>query len=274
MEFLDVYRDEDDDRGDDDRGDDDGDGDGRGDPDKNNPAAARDAKDGDDDDDGEGPPRPKRQRRFPHVPGNYATHVYAPLACSSRLKERAASHVAHFRRAHGLDLVAIAPGDFHVSLSRSVAIRASQRDTLRAMLRRELRGFSPFSLLLSDLAVLSNDEGLTCFLAITVDAARGGGPLDRAVRCVARAFRRHGLPPYYDSPTHHVSIAWAPGDAYARLAAAVAVHNRTEGQWGARASLASRDALAVPRVCCKIGKDVACVVPMRKAHASASNQRE
>ena len=101
-----------------------------------------------------------RVRAFPHVDGNFATHVYVPLALSrsaewSRTRAelgdvlaRIAARVPGLRpigdhgkmgdAATATSSFVVPDGDLHVSLSHTFPIRAARRDGLFAALRRAL----------------------------------------------------------------------------------------------------------------------------------------
>ncbi|BBM97687.1 U6 snRNA phosphodiesterase [Marchantia polymorpha subsp. ruderalis] len=96
-------------------------------------------------------PHRGRLRTFPHVEGNFALHVYIPVTVPSNAKskilplfERA---VKLFTDLHllGDEIVDVSAkgasiskfgGEYHISLSRTVAVRVHQIDSVVSMLRR------------------------------------------------------------------------------------------------------------------------------------------
>lgn len=100
----------------------------------------------------------------------------------------------------------------------------------KAALRRALAAAPPPAWVpLTELCVLRNDDRSRTFLALeAAEAGAGAGAaaavaaLRRTIAAVDAAFGAHGLPPFYDPPRPHVSLAWAPGDVAAALEATLA----------------------------------------------------
>eukprot|EP00898_Chlorokybus_atmophyticus_P006972 jgi/Chlat1/7276/Chrsp58S06909 len=167
-----------------------------------------------------------RKRSFAHVEGNFAVHVYIPALLLPRERERI--------QALTRDISAAAPGILpmeavsvcHVSLSRTIAVRYPQIDSLVAALRRNLRRLQRFSLELdvNRLVPYVNDDRSRSFLAI--DTSDGTAQVCSMVACVDAAFKLHGLPTFYENPRPHVSVAWALGDHEKQWAALCAKHAR------------------------------------------------
>lgn len=115
-------------------------------------------------------PEPKRVRTFPHIEGNYALHVYIPVTVPPSQKAKlaaslamAAAAVPELRAmeaaaptadvapppapaggspgtsAGGGPPIAVLP-EYHVSLSRTVAVRLPQVEPLLALLKHRFRG--------------------------------------------------------------------------------------------------------------------------------------
>jgi len=181
----------------------------------------------------------QRQRAFPHVEGNYPTHVYVDVEDEEvRGRLFSLSHeLADLLKAQQVLPLVEEKGcreGWHVSLSRPLVLRAGQIDTFTALLRKQIRSFKPFVLgFAEDLVVLRNDDRTTCFVCVLVDqglcqpgCGRGGGEsLDVLVDWVDLCLRRHGLQEYYkrEERAHHVSLAWAPGEAFCALNKAIAI---------------------------------------------------
>lgn len=135
-----------------------------------------------------------RVRAFPHVDGNFATHVYVPLALSrsaewSRMRAelgdvlaRIAARVPGLRpigdygkmgdAATATSSFVVPDGDLHVSLSHTFPIRAARRDGLFAALRRALSASLTSAWVARvgpSLDVLVNANRTTTFLALRVD---------------------------------------------------------------------------------------------------------
>ena len=214
----------------------------------------------------------KRQRLFPHVEGNYPTHVYlsASLSHSSvgvgdgdACGETLTGLSSEITRGFGVHVFPVGVGvgvgtndtdtrpspsapstaatkttsdsckwplEWHVSLSRSVVVRAGQIDTLVGLLSKHLRKLKvkpfPFHCTLGDLCVLVNDDNTTCFLVMMVD--KGKEHVDKLVDGCDKVFRKHGLQEYYKERKHHVSLMWAPGEERHMLEKAANEYNNSK----------------------------------------------
>ena len=223
------------------------------------PATAKRAREDDPDDvdagatDGSG-----RVRAFPHVDGNFATHVYVPLALSrsaqwSRTRAELGNVLARIAaRVPGLRPIGdygkigdahstavssfvVLDGDLHVSLSHTFPIRAARRDGLFAALRRALSASLTSAWVARvgpNLDVLVNANRTTTFLAMrVVDAELSpgtgagdgdvGGSFAGAYSAVDAVLTRGGYPRFHDDPKPHASVAFAPGDVEAELVEAI-----------------------------------------------------
>jgi len=130
-----------------------------------------------------------RVRSFPHVDGDFATHVFLPVSvppgARALLARRLAACIARVPAlrpvgrdaptppdARGDDLI---PRDAHVSLSRVFATRANQREGVLASLRRALVAAEAFDVDVGPaFRVFVNDQRTATFLALEVRERRGG----------------------------------------------------------------------------------------------------
>ena len=222
-----------------------------------------------------------RVRAFPHVQGNFATHVYVPLAVTdwTEARHELGDLLAKLARAvptlrpigtinanlgedcdSAFDAIAslVPDGDLHVSLSHTFPIRAARKDGLLTALRRGLArdlatGWD--ALVGPNLEVFVNDARTTTFLALRVGTAspidpspgtspgtaNARSPWKGAYSAVNGVMRERGYPQFYEDPKPHASFAWTPGDREAELREAI------EGL-GLRSALTAR----VTRVAVKV----------------------
>lgn len=222
-----------------------------------------------------------RVRAFPHVQGNFATHVYVPLAVTdwTEARHELGDILAKLARAvptlrpigtingnlgedcdSAFDAIAslVPDGDLHVSLSHTFPIRAARKDGLLTALRRGLArdlatGWD--ALVGPNLEVFVNDARTTTFLALRVGTAspidpspgtspgtaNARSPWKGAYSAVNGVMRERGYPQFYEDPKPHASFAWTPGDREAELREAI------EGL-GLRSALTAR----VTRVAVKV----------------------
>eukprot|EP00889_Picochlorum_renovo_P000878 jgi/Picre1/27908/NNA_000871.t1 len=143
-----------------------------------------------------------RTRSFPHVEGQYATHVFLEIALpdSERVRKtydafqsHLSTHVGPQSRMHPIE------SGTHESLLRE--LKAAFRKKKRALHLR-IGGAAK---------VLVNEDGTRTFVALHVTDP--GGMVEDMIESVSRVFIRHGLPKYYDNPDIHVSIAWCLGNS-------------------------------------------------------------
>ena len=145
-----------------------------------------------------------RVRAFPHVDGNFATHVYIPVDIPRRPRAALARRLAALvalapsLRPVGrdappdptLDPDALVPDHLHVSLSRVFPIRIDARASLLAALRRALASLDAFHADVGpSFRVFLNDARDTAFVALDVSPG-----LERRPRRRRRPLRRPSRP--------------------------------------------------------------------------------
>ncbi|XP_036367359.1 U6 snRNA phosphodiesterase-like isoform X2 [Octopus sinensis] len=129
-----------------------------------------------------------RIRSFPHLAGNWATHVYIEVERNE-----------HFAEIQRLLLSELEPfADFkafsqlHLSLSKTVPIRHHWIQPL------------------TDSLSVSLQDAVRTFLSLQVTSSTD--TLFDYTTYVDKAFKDFNLPPFYSDPSFHVSIAWSLGD--------------------------------------------------------------
>ncbi|XP_077235155.1 U6 snRNA phosphodiesterase-like protein isoform X2 [Tasmannia lanceolata] len=185
-----------------------------------------------------------RVRSFPHVEGNFALHVYIPVLIPPAIRKQLIPIVAK--------VVSLVPGlhvvdadiplcdlykdhqkleqvvlgrEFHISLGRTVPIRAHQIDSVVAMLRQKLQSQRRYWIDFSKWEVFVNDDQTRTFLSIEVIAG-GLSEITRQIHAVDAIYRLHNLPEFYMNPRPHISVAWALGDISHSLKRGVKEVNR------------------------------------------------
>jgi len=213
-------------------------------------------------------PHRGRIRSFPHVEGQFATHIYIEIhpprdgttvKLLADLCQLLQSSVRGLERMFSLK--ADSGSSMHLSLSRTVPISSIQIHSLLNGLRHgfnKIKTRNKLHLTVGSAAqVLVNDEGTRTFVALHVveEHAITNQSSNRSeistirkwIDIVSKVFLLHGLPEYYDNPCIHTSIAWCVGSSqtfelerlllkYKRLVESIS--------WS----------VCVSRVLCKIGK--------------------
>lgn len=178
-----------------------------------------------------------RTRSFPHVEGDFATHVYVEVSVPSEAEPMLQQAYRRIQSAF-LDLRWIE--DRHVSCSRTVSVRSTQKESLRRALSHALRRTKSFVCSFDGWDVYVNDERTRTFFVLKMRFGKERF-LD-VIRAVDQAFRLHGLETYYTDPVPHLSVYWCLGDVVAVARERLRLLS-TAQEWS----------VPVQRVACKIG---------------------
>ncbi|KAG6609316.1 U6 snRNA phosphodiesterase [Phytophthora cinnamomi] len=172
---------------------------------------------------------PQWKRAFPHVDGNWPSHVRINIPVTKELRELAKRAID---RAQELvdDTVVLIPfkelglgespstisdDGLHLSLSRPFVLTYDQIEGFVDSLRAALKWRQCFSVTLRRPLVLVNDDRSRSFLALRV--GEGEQQFIQVLRCVDQCLARLELPTYYKDPIPHVSIASSLGEELAQL---------------------------------------------------------
>lgn len=152
-------------------------------------------------------------RTFPHILGNFATHVYtvvrvpdACLAALTSLLEQVRHELEDLQpvdskaaasKTNELEDSATAPpssvaslcqNQYHISFSRTVPIRLELSDALLAELREQFRSTLPFRIRISTPAVFTNDGKTRTFLGLSAfSSCHSGHVLNSAPSAASHA---------------------------------------------------------------------------------------
>uniref|UniRef100_A0AAV1VLB8 U6 snRNA phosphodiesterase n=1 Tax=Peronospora matthiolae TaxID=2874970 RepID=A0AAV1VLB8_9STRA len=170
------------------------------------------------------------KRAFPHVDGNWPSHVRIDIVVDHELRKLAMNAIERAQDIVG-DTIALVPFDelqlsessatdnenraLHLSLSRPFVLTYDQINAFVDSLRAALKWRQRFSITLRRSHVLLNDDRTRSFLALRVVEGESGivNLLQRVDQCVAR----FGQPVYYQDPIPHISIASSMGEKLAQL---------------------------------------------------------
>ncbi|KAL6633869.1 hypothetical protein ACP70R_026540 [Stipagrostis hirtigluma subsp. patula] len=229
-----------------------------------------------------------RVRSFPHVEGNYALHVYIPVAIPSEARKQLALAM---KKAASLvpDLYAVDADyalselckdeqklekvllsrEFHVSLGRPVAIQVHQIDSFVAMLRQKFQSQKSLTISTDGEAFIHdensywmefnkwehfvNDDCTRSFLSLEVTRT-GLLEISKQIVMVDEVYRLHGLPEFYKNPRPHISLVWALGDISCRLKQAI--KDIEKHQSSKCSSQKYNVRCKFSRIVCKVGKKV------------------
>ncbi|CAI5712832.1 unnamed protein product [Hyaloperonospora brassicae] len=170
------------------------------------------------------------KRAFPHVDGNWPSHVRIDVSVNQELRQLAMHAIKRAQELVGDDAIAVVPVDelklqegpasdahsaLHVSLSRPFVLTYDQIRDFVDSLRAALKWRQRFCITLRRSLVLLNDDKTRSFLALRV--VEGSGEVVQLLRCVDQCLARFGQPVYYQDPIPHVSIASSVGEKLAQL---------------------------------------------------------
>ena len=155
-----------------------------------------------------------RIRTFPHVEGNWATHVYVAVPTSPGL-DNLLDECDSLLPTH-LSFQRISPSERHLSLSRCVTLRHHQIQHFTHLLSTALSDLRllcvPLPVVLHSLALYCNEQRTRSFAAVKVGA--GEEELLRVLAATDGVMREMGLPTFYEQPELHVTYAWRLGDVW------------------------------------------------------------
>ena len=173
-----------------------------------------------------------RVRSFPHVEGNWATHVFIPIPASASLLQLLAECGSELQPA-GLPFTPLPASALHLSLSRTVVLRFHQIQPFTSALTSSLSSVlplpAPLLLSLASLRFYTNDQRTRSFCSLAVQG--GEASVLQLIRRVDGVMREFGLEVYYERPSLHVTCGWRTGDVFAQVRAqAAAAEDETAGQ--------------------------------------------
>lgn len=176
-------------------------------------------------------------RGFPHVDGNWPSHVYINVQDSVEFQRHRQEAIDVLRQKYTGPLV-IQDAEWHLSLSRPFVLRYEQIEPFVKELRHAVRWRRRFQCTLQHASILLNDQGTRSFLCLDSTNNEVNG----IIQCVDRALSAFQQPVYYKNPKVHVSIASTLQDRLRR----VIPENK-------RVDLISETSFPVINISCSIG---------------------
>eukprot|EP00300_Choanocystis_sp_HF-7_P037285 c53363_g1_i1.p1 GENE.c53363_g1_i1~~c53363_g1_i1.p1 ORF type:complete len:318 (-),score=68.22 c53363_g1_i1:116-985(-) len=154
-----------------------------------------------------------RIRTFPHIQGNFATHVFVAVEWSADLTKRVSGILETLKAKLHPTLVQLTwpPEPLHLSLSRTVFLRRHLIDGFVAHIGEALTSHSKFVCELTWAQYFHNDVRTRNFVGLCV--GRNSSSVVQLIRSVDNVFARYSLPPFYQDPIPHATIAWDVGEA-------------------------------------------------------------
>jgi Uncharacterised conserved protein len=163
-------------------------------------------------------------RTIPHVPGNWAGHVFGSIPIDDELRQSLAASLSRFQehlktkfqpstgQQKQLQIISHLDCDhLHLSLSRPFALQLASIDSFVTQLNKRLCLLPMMTLRLNLSAehLLLNDEKTRSFWTVPVDTSP---TLMAIVEEVDAVLKTYNQPPYYTPPLFHISIGSLVGD--------------------------------------------------------------
>lgn len=138
-------------------------------------------------------------RAFPHVDGNWPSHVNISIAGDATFHALCSTlidRVQGIAAAGGAALVAMGDADCHLSLSRPFVLTFDQIEPFVGALRAALKWRRRFFISLRGATILLNDDKTRSFLALRV--RDGEQEVINTVKCVDKCMKQFSLSTYYE----------------------------------------------------------------------------
>ncbi|XP_055547650.1 U6 snRNA phosphodiesterase 1 [Wyeomyia smithii] len=155
-----------------------------------------------------------RIRTFPHERGIWASYVFIDYNEVDAFKDLQQLLIDHVSKDLNLELNTV--DNLHMSLTKTFVLRHHNIPAFVENVRSELQSIKHFRILLSDLAIYSNEEHTRTFLAVKVHT-NSYGPINKLVDNLDNCMRLYKLPEFYKDRSFHVSILWTLGDQRKQL---------------------------------------------------------
>eukprot|EP01134_Creolimax_fragrantissima_P003848 CFRG3848T1 len=154
-----------------------------------------------------------RVRRFAHVRGNWATHVYFEVPVEDDLVDFIDDTIDGLQSIPTLAGKVIHPfvsednQKLHISLSQTVTLQYHEIGPFFRTLAEALKLVKPFSISLKGLRHFVNESQHRSFLALCVSQGHAYVQ-DHVLTRVDDAMRQYKQPVYYENPSLHASFCW------------------------------------------------------------------
>lgn len=148
-------------------------------------------------------------RSFPHMEGNWATHLYIPYEADEEFLDLINQL---FLCLQPLEFQLMK--EFHLSLSRTVYIRHHWIQLLTQSISNKLQPLSSCYCVLKCIKLYTNDEKTRTFLAVQIET---NSDLLKYTEAIDVSFKEFKLQPYYEEPSYHISIGWCLGDVVKQI---------------------------------------------------------
>ncbi|XP_018564065.1 U6 snRNA phosphodiesterase [Anoplophora glabripennis] len=144
-------------------------------------------------------------RTFPHERGNWATYVYIPYEENEGINElidviRKCTHDVDIKKTD----------NFHISLTKTIVLKHHWISLFANSIRTKMACIKKFMILFDSLKVYCNEERTRTFIGLQIKT--GYDSLLKLVESLDKCLSEFNLPPFYENPSFHMSIAWCVGD--------------------------------------------------------------
>ncbi|KAL8593124.1 hypothetical protein ACOMHN_018050 [Nucella lapillus] len=151
-----------------------------------------------------------RVRSFPHMEGNWASHVYISVTPDERWNKLVDDLLLCLRPLNFERM-----DDLHISLSRTVCIRHHWIQPLTESLKENYQQMDSCLCDVGCMKLYTNDEKTRTFFSVEVEAE--DTLLMQYVATADACLREFNLPPFYQNPSFHISLLWCVGDVVSQI---------------------------------------------------------
>ncbi|KAG5900363.1 hypothetical protein JTB14_033812 [Gonioctena quinquepunctata] len=147
-----------------------------------------------------------RIRTFSHERGNWATYIYIPFEECDGIEELMMAIMQIVPKHVELRKTE----DFHLSLTKTVILKYHWIDSFVDGVKSRITPCKKFMILFNDLKVYCNEDRTRTFIGLCIRT--GYDSLVHLVEIMNKCLAEFKLPPFYNDPSFHMSIAWCVGD--------------------------------------------------------------
>ncbi|CAH7675366.1 hypothetical protein PPACK8108_LOCUS10360 [Phakopsora pachyrhizi] len=156
-----------------------------------------------------------RERKKPHVDGDWPSHIYIPINLNTELKNKDLNRMiveCFIKREivwtplidHGSSETKV-EDSLHLSLSRHLSLKTDERKKFINSLMKSVYQIKPFEINFSNISILLNDHNSRAFLVLEV--GNGHSKLQELTERIDCVLEEFCLEKYYHRPRFHISIA-------------------------------------------------------------------
>ncbi|XP_030765823.1 U6 snRNA phosphodiesterase isoform X2 [Sitophilus oryzae] len=152
-----------------------------------------------------------RVRSFAHERGNWPSYICIPFEAHMGLQ----NFLLAIKKIVPEYIELKQCNDFHISLTKTVILRYIWITPFVQSVQEYIKCFNKFMIVFGNAKVYCNEEKTRTFIGIEIKS--GYDSLLKIVENLNHSLSEYKLPPFYEDPSFHMSIAWCLGDRQSEL---------------------------------------------------------